>query len=246
MKPVHHALVSQRLFGGHWTGYEPLHTAFDRSKMALGDMRHRAALHSIDHGGAVMGMLFKDRIWEGATLHALVAQHVDDDQGFPTHLHHWLDACTVPPALATTRRPTNGLAPFLAAPEEACAVKWGGQPEDYAAVCAYFTLPERLCDHPLAPAVSRNTFGVFFAEHVFGPALTVRHRGQDRLVCVRDIGEDITIARYGRLPTLGEVFGSMRKEDWMFGSKVAASRAKRSAEAGRADLFDPQIHAMAD
>jgi hypothetical protein len=245
MKPVHHALVSSRLFGGHWTGYEPLHTAFDRSKMALGDMRHRAALHSVDHGGQVMAMLFKDKVWEGTTLEALVAQHVDDDQGFPTHLHHWLDACSVPAGLGNTRR-SNPLAAFLVAPEEACAAKWGGQPEDYAAVCAYFALPETCCDHPLAPAVSRNTFGVFFAEHVFGPALTVQHRGQDRLVCVRDIGEDLTIARYGRLPTLGEVFAQMRKEDWMFGARVSASRTARCKAAGRPDLFDTQMDAMAD
>lgn len=245
MKPVHHALVSSRLFGGDWTAYEPLHTAFDCSKMALGDMRHRAALHSADHGGKVMAMRFGAQPWPGATLDQLVAQHMDDDQGFQVTLDDWMNACSVPAGLAPGRRP-GPQAAFLSAPEEACAAKWGGQPEDYADVCAYFALPESCSDHPLAPAVSRNTFGVFFAESIFGPALTVTHHGRPRLVCVRDIGEDLTIARYGRLPTLGEVFAQMRKEDWMFGARVRQSRAERCAASGRTDLFDEQLHASAD
>lgn len=237
MKPVHHALVSARLFGGDWTAYEPLHTDFDRSKMALGDMRHRAALHSVDHGGKVMALRFQGHAWPGtATLDALVAQHMDDDHGFPVVLDDWLRACRVPPALA--RPPSQGPhAAFLHDPEEACAATWGGAPEDYAAVCGYFALPESCSDHPLAPMVSRNTFGVFFAEAIFGPALSITHNGRQRLVCVRDIGEQLTLARAGRLPTLADVFAGMGQRPWMTGSKVEASRARRSAAAGRPDLF---------
>lgn len=240
MKPVHHALVSSKIFGGPWQAYEPIHTAFDCSKAALGDMRHRAALHSVDHGGAVMAMRFANTVFPNASTTQLVEQHVDDDQGFAVALDDWLGACSVPPSLLGTR--TDGpLVAFLSTPEEACAQKWGGQPEDYAAVCAYFALPEQFSDHRLAPAVSRNAFGIFFAESIFGPALSITHKGRTRPVCVRDIGEDLTMARYGRLPSLGDVFAKMRREDWMMGSKVAASRAHRIATSGRTDLF-----AMAD
>lgn len=237
MKPVHHALVSARLFGGAWTDYEPLHTAFDLSKMALGDMRHRAALHSVDHGGKVMALRFGQQAWPGtATLDALVAQHMDDDHGFPVVLDDWLRACKMPPTLA--QAPGHGpRAAFLHAPEKACAAKWGGAPEDYAAVCAYFALPETCSDHPLAPFVSRNTFGVFFAESIFGPALSIVHRDRPRLVCVRDIGEELTLARATRLPTLGEVFSGMGQRPWMTGSKVEACRERRRAASGKADLF---------
>lgn len=240
MKPVHHALVSSKLFGGPWQAYEPIHTAFDSSKAALGDMRHRAALHSIDHGGAVMALRFATTPFPHASVEQLVAQHIDDDQGFAVTLDHWLGTCSVP-ASFLGKRSTPALAGFLSHPEEACAQKWGGTPDDYAAVCAYFSLPERFSDHPLAPAVSRNSFGIFFAESIFGPALSITHNGRTRPVCVRDIGEDLTMARYGRLPNLADVFAGMRREDWMMGSKVPASRQQRIAQSGRSDLF-----AMAD
>ena len=233
MKPVHHALVSARLFGGTWNAYEPLHTAFDSSKAALGDMRHRAALHSLDHGGAVMAMRFADTSFPGASLTELVAQHIDDDQGFPVYLDTWLAACRMPVSLS----PQNSDSAWSREPALACAAKWGGNPEDYAALCTYLTLPTQFSDHPLAPAIALNTFGIFFAESIFGPALSITHNGRTRPVSVRDIGEDMAMDRYGHLPTLAEVFSGMKKQDWMMGARVEKSRARRVRKTGISNLF---------
>ena len=54
---------------------------------------------------------------------------------------------------------------------------------------------------------------------------------------MRDVGECLALARYGRLMTLEDVFRTMGRRDWMTGSRVEASRARRGRKAERDDLF---------
>lgn len=241
MKPIHHALVSARLFGGDPMEYLPVHNAFDQSKSALPDMRHRAALHSVDHGATVMTKIFGNRVGN-ATLRDLCVQHVNDDQGYDVTLDSWLSECSVPTFARILRRPMAELAGFDIEPEVAAAKRWGGSPEDFSDICAYYALPETFSDHPLAPAVSRNAFAIFFSEMAFGSAISITLKsGRKKYVPVRDIGECITIARYGRILTLEDVFRTMSKKDWMTGSRVAASRQRRIEETGNKDLFNENM-----
>jgi hypothetical protein len=241
MKPIHHAMVSARLFGGTPEDYVALHNAFDMSKAALGDMRHRAALHSVDHGSKVMKMIFPDHIGQ-ASLRDLCVQHVNDDQGFDVTLDTWLNECEIPTFARIRRKPPAELEGFISSPEQAAADRWGGSPEDYASICQYYRLPEEVSDHPLAPAVSRNAFAIFFSEMAFGPAIKIIGKsGREKYVPVRDIGECLTIARFGRLLTLEDVFRTMARREWMLGARVARSRKRRCAAAGRADLFSQEM-----
>jgi hypothetical protein len=45
MHPYHHALSSQREYGGETMDYLPLHNWFDESKSIDADFRHRALRH---------------------------------------------------------------------------------------------------------------------------------------------------------------------------------------------------------
>lgn len=246
MKPIHHALVSARLFGGTPEDYVALHTAFDMSKAALGDMRHRAALHSVDHGSAVMQMIFPERISQ-ASLKELCWQHVDDDQGFQVRLDDWLNEARTPSWALVRNRPPAELAGFLEHPELACVKRWGGRVEDYTSICAYYTLPEQMSRHALAPAISRNAFGIFFSEMAFGPAIRVQGpSGKSRYVATRDIGECLALARFGRILSLGEVLDGLAKKDWMMGARVARSRQRRMRAAGRDDLFSDSMTGIGD
>jgi hypothetical protein len=243
MKPIHHAMVSARLFGGEPEAYLALHNAYDLSKAALPDMRHRAALHSVDHGAAVMQLIFPDQIGS-ASLEQLCIQHVNDDQGFDTTLDHWLADCEEPAFIKRRLKPSQELQGFVDDPAAASAAKWGGCAEDYRAICDYYSLPEKFSSNRLAPAVSRNAFGIFFSEMAFGAAITVTlASGKTKYVAVRDIGECITLARFGCIPTLENVFQGMLKKDWMMGSKVSRSRRRRCRAAGRTDLFDTEVTA---
>lgn len=242
MKPIHHAMVSARLFGGEPEDYVSLHSFFDSSKGALPDMRHRAALHSVDHGAAVMRLTFPETMGPGVALADLCVQHVLDDQGFEVRLEHWLADCELPAFLRARRPIPAAVQAFADDPLGACAAKWGGRTEDYAAICGYYAIPESVCDHPLAPAISRNAFAIMASEAAFGPALVVTGpAGKPRYVPTRDIGECLTLAAYGMIPTLAEVFAGMRKRDWMLGSRVARSRHVRCRMAGRNDLFSEEM-----
>lgn len=46
MKPFKHAKGSVARWGGRREDYQPIHDFIDSSKMAMPDMRHRAALHN--------------------------------------------------------------------------------------------------------------------------------------------------------------------------------------------------------
>lgn len=240
MKPIHHAMVSARLFGGNVYDYVDIHTKFDLSKSALGDMRHRAALHSVDHGGAVMEKLYANATWPGATTRDLIQQHMDDDQGFQVTLDDWLASSDVPIMISTMPKNPKHAA-FLDSPAEACAARWGGSSADYEDVCAYYSLPEQFSNHPLAPAISRNTFAIFFSEFLFGPALSVEVNGKKRLVPTRDIGETLTMARYGYLPTLENVLSGVKRQDWMTGSRVAGRRKRRIRQTNIKNLFSEDM-----
>jgi hypothetical protein len=244
MKPIHHALVSARLFGGVPEEYLPVHNAFDMSKAALADMRHRASLHSVDHGQAVMEMIFPKDIGQ-TTLQNVCIQHVNDDQGFDVTLDHWLSECTVPGYAIATRQAPQSIAAFREDPVQACIQRWGGVPQDYEKICAYYALPGRFSDHPMADAVSMNAFGIFFSEMAFGQSITVVGKsGKPRYVPVRDIGECISMARFGCILNLSDVFDTMSRKDWMMGARVARSRKRRTAAAGRSDLFSETMEGL--
>lgn len=259
MKPIHHALVSARLFGGDPLATLPIHQMFDSSKGAVSDMRHRAALHSVDHGAAVMAMAFPARIMTGGPLdaqggvrlHDICEQHVLDDQGQRATLHDWLVACDTPTFVkdAGADGPRQDVrlkrALWRDDPLAACLETWGGAPEDYTSVLAYYALPEKFSDHPLAPAVSRNAFAIMLSDQIFGPALRViGKRGKHIFVPTRDIGEEIALAAWGMIPNLADVFRHMRKRDWMMGSKVSGSNERRKRIAGRQDLFEPTLEGI--
>lgn len=241
MKPIHHALVSTRLFGGAPEDYLKVHNAFDMSKAALPDMRHRAALHSVDHGYAIMSLIFPDCVGK-TTLEKVCIQHVNDDQGFDTHLDHWLSECGVPGYAIGSKACPDSLQGFRQDPIQACIEKWGGTAADYANICQYYELPTKFSNHPMAPAVSLNSFSIYFSEMAFGQTLKIpRKDGRIKYVAVRDIGECIALATYGRILTLADVFETMSKKSWMMGSRVARSRKRRQAKAGRSDLFNESI-----
>lgn len=46
MKPLQHAKISAKKYGGKWEDYIKIHQWFDQTKAHVADMRHRAILHN--------------------------------------------------------------------------------------------------------------------------------------------------------------------------------------------------------
>lgn len=85
MKPMVHARISAKKFGGAPTDYLAIHDFMDCTKMALPDVRHRMVLHNS------VGCYIAERVFghtlvnsEGKTVHVrdVAEAHVIEDLGF--------------------------------------------------------------------------------------------------------------------------------------------------------------------
>ncbi len=91
--PYHHAISSQKKWGGVVEDYQPLHDWFDASKEMHGDFRHRALRHH------TQGIFELERVFGNTiTLSSgrvvptrwIGEQHVIEDMGFLPSLSDWL------------------------------------------------------------------------------------------------------------------------------------------------------------
>lgn len=93
MKPHAHAKNSAKKYGGKWEDYIAVHDFFDSSKATLGDMRHRAILHS------TFGIFLAERVFGTALVNSdgrevcvrsIGEDHVIEDLGFIPPVERWL------------------------------------------------------------------------------------------------------------------------------------------------------------
>jgi len=93
MKPLIHAEISVKKYGGIVEDYMPLHNFFDSSKQAMPDARHRAVLHSA-FGIYLLERVFGDYIVNSDSKKVSVRDvgedHVIQDLGFIPTVEHWL------------------------------------------------------------------------------------------------------------------------------------------------------------
>lgn len=115
--PHHHAISSQKKFGGEVNDTLAIHQFFDASKEMHGDFRHRALRHH------AQGIFECERVF-GVTLTLssgrviptrwVAEQHVVEDLGFIPALSDWLSA--IKPARWMTR--SQNILKELEGPEE--------------------------------------------------------------------------------------------------------------------------------
>lgn len=93
MKPLIHAIISQKKHGGTVEDYLPIHNFFDTSKQTLPDVRHRAVLHSA-FGIFLLEKVFGDYITNSdgdkVAVRDLGEEHVLQDMGFIPTVERWL------------------------------------------------------------------------------------------------------------------------------------------------------------
>ena len=94
MKGFKHANGSVKRWGGRREDYLPIHDFIDSSKMAMPDMRHRAALHNA-FGCFVVERVFGHTIINSdgkeVSTRDIAEAHVIEDMGFLPSLEDWLD-----------------------------------------------------------------------------------------------------------------------------------------------------------
>ena len=92
--PLHHAISSQRKWGGKIDDYLPLHNWYDETKKHYPDMRHRALRH---HSEGIFwceekfGVYITNSDGKMVPVRAIGEQHILEDIGFIPTIKDYLD-----------------------------------------------------------------------------------------------------------------------------------------------------------
>jgi hypothetical protein len=103
IKPIVHARLSVRKFGGVPEDYLAIHDFMDSTKAALPDVRHRAVLHSafgcflIER---VFGTVIKNSDNKEVCVRDIAENHVIEDIGFIPTIERWFRNMPVEPWMA--------------------------------------------------------------------------------------------------------------------------------------------------
>lgn len=100
MKPLIHANLSAKKYGGNPDDYLPIHNFIDHSKAAMPDVRHRAVLHSA-FGCYIAEQVFGTYIINSndkkISVRDLAEEHIIQDLGFIPTMEHWLKQLPIEP-----------------------------------------------------------------------------------------------------------------------------------------------------
>jgi hypothetical protein len=96
--PLHHAISSQKKWGGNIEDYLPIHNWFDETKSSYPDMRHRTLRH---HSEGIFwceekfGVYITNSDGKMVPVRALGEQHVKEDIGWIPTIKDYLDNMNV-------------------------------------------------------------------------------------------------------------------------------------------------------
>ncbi len=108
------------------------------------------------------------------------------------------------------------------------ARRYGGRPEDYIEVHAWFDASKAHLATPQHRALRHHTAGIFEAETVFG---TVLRNSGGREVPVRFLGEQHVREDCRRIPTLADWLSKIPLEPWMANGVIPGPEASPRGDA---------------
>lgn len=246
MKPLQHAQISAKTYGGVWADYIELHNFLDSSKAACAHFKHRFLLHHAE-GIELAIRLFGEQITNSekqiVSTRRILTDHLIEDVGSIVFIEDW----------ARDLMPEND-APFY----QFLAKKRGqietdeikGEKEllnafnladkDVCAVKSFLNFPLRNSAHPAAVLFSHNSFAIFLAEKLFGVAFvkknskSKRKNYKNQLVATREVFERLIFLRMKAVYSPAEIVARTAENSWMRGSESSHVRAekKRLAKIG--------------
>ncbi len=100
MKPLLHAKISAKKFGGKYEDYLELHNWMDSTKAHLPDARHRMVLHNawgIFLGEQIFGAVMVNSKGKDVSVRSVLEQHVLDDLGHIPTLKECMNSLDLEP-----------------------------------------------------------------------------------------------------------------------------------------------------
>lgn len=238
MKPLQHARITAHQYGGQWQDWIALHDWIDRSKMIFPSMQHRMFLHS-DFGEWLTLQIHGESITAAngtavATCE-LFHDHQVEDVGRVVPLAEWLREIDAE-YWKRRRPPPRRLESIRDEPAQGLAARWGGVPEDYQSLIAFFDMPRAFAPEQAKAAdlITHNSFGIFLAEELLGTTIKLSAGGESSpslCISTRSAAEDLVYARFGFIPAAGNLAARTRLKRWMCGSEVVEGLRARARQA---------------
>jgi hypothetical protein len=220
MHPYHHALSSQREYGGDVIDYLPLHNWFDASKSALAHFTHRALHHHREGVGEAVrlfGATISNADGAAISVEALGVQHLAEDMNIIPSAADWLGHMELPatgaPLLPSSAPPS---AEQLAA---ASASRFETTTDVVLPLHSWFLKTAAWFGDARHLAMRHHSFGIFEAEQRFGIVLCQSHRP----VPTRVVAEWHVRTVLGRIPATADFLRRIKGQPWM----AAAHNARR-------------------
>lgn len=229
MKPLQHAQISAKTYGGVWTDYIELHNFLDSSKAACAHFKHRFLLHHAE-GIDLAVRLFGEQITNNEGLiistRQILTDHLIEDVGSFVSIEDW----------AKDLMPKKDAAFYQILAKKRAQIEAGEikgerellnafnlSDEDISAIKSFLALPLQNSTHPAAVLFSHNSFAIFLAEKLLGVALTKNssHANQvnsnKQLISTREVFERLIFLRLKAIYSLAEIITRTAETDWMRG-----------------------------
>ena len=239
MKPLQHAQITSKTYGGDWADYIEIHSFLDSSKSACAHFKHRFLLHHIE--GIKLGVnIFGDKIINGEkkeiSTRRILTEHLIEDVGRVVSIEDW--------ARDLLPKQNDKFYKFLVKKREEIetdAVKgerelfeaFNLKREDIAAIKKFLAFPLETCDHPAALLISHNSFAVFLAEKIFGYAFVKNNKKESednskkQLVAVREVFERLIFLRLKTIYSPAEIIARTESKEWMRGANAGHAQEEK-------------------
>ncbi len=239
MKPLQHAQISQKTYGGLWTDYIEIHNFLDSSKAACAHFKHRFLLHhteGIELGVRIFGETVTNSENEQIEIKRLLTDHLIEDVGRVVSVEDW--------ARNLLPKTDDSFFKFLDKKRALIeAEKVPGENEllagfnlnekDIAAVKSFLDFPLKNSAHPAALLISHNSFAIYLAEKILGFAFVKKSASQsnknskNRLVAVREIFERVIFLRMKQIYSPAEIAARTASREWMRGADACKAQAEK-------------------
>ena len=233
MKPLQHAQISAKTYGGSWTDYIEVHNFLDSSKAACAHFKHRFLLHhveGIEIGVKIFGETLTNSENKIIETRRLLTDHLIEDIGRVVKAETW----------ARDLLPDRGDSFYKFLAKKRASIEADSVPgenelfdafnlseEMRSAVKNFLAFPLRNSAHAGALLISHNSFAVFLAERIFGCAFVKNTNSQKQLVAVREVFERLIFLRMKAAYSPAEIIARTASREWMRGADASNAQAEK-------------------
>lgn len=242
MKPLQHAQISAKKYGGCWQDYIELHSFLDSSKAACAHFKHRFLLHhaeGIEIAVRIFGETLVNSDGEIVSAKSLLSKHLIEDVGRIVSVEDWAKDLfptsndSIYQFLAKKR---NQIESGFVKGETELFRAFNLSEKDVSAIKDFLRFPLKNSTHPAAILFSHNSLAIFLAEKIFGYAFEKENKGlnlkKSNLISTREVFERLIFLRMKKIYSPAEIIARTASADWMRGvnAGLANKEKKRLAE----------------